>query len=105
MFSFLLALVVLGTLYDVLVVHKLHLDTDDSSSEKLGGGLLRDDPIENEDTYNIKYRVSRPNENSPLLGGTSDTSIQTPSEPGIGNVLASCLAWLLYTLMLIILHF
>ena len=99
MFSILLVLVILGTLYDVLVVHKLHLDAEEPFSGKPGGGLLRDDPPENDESSNIKYRVSRPNEHSPLLGGTSETSIQAPHEQGIGNVLASCFAWLLYTLL------
>ena len=74
---------VLGTCYDVFVVHKLHIYEEEPLSGK-PGGLLQDEQAENESS-NIKYRI-RSNEQTPLLAGVSQRSIQEPEEQGTGNV-------------------
>ena len=74
---------VLGTSYDVFVVHKLHLDPVESLDGK-SGSILRDDGAENENS-NIKYRI-RSDEQTPLLAGATIKNVQEPHEIGIGNV-------------------
>ena len=84
---------VLGTGYDVFVIHQLHLDSGDSLDKK-PGGILANEPGENE-SRDIRYRVGA-SEQSPLLGGTSERNIQDQQQPGIGNAWCSqmfCLAY------------
>ena len=84
---------VLGTSYDVFVIHQLHLDSGDSP-EKKSGGILANEPAENE-SRDIRYRVGA-SEQTPLLGGTSQRNIQDQQQPGIGNAWCSQMFCLVY---------